>query len=97
MYMITNESYDPQEVTIGEDEWKGSTNELGMSMGVKYHMNAIGIGLGYEMIKGGDHSSLSAFTIGLSYGFGGGSGNSDDSPSSKQIALDTIGIFKGFS
>ena len=73
MYMITNESYDPQEVTIGEDEWKGSSNELGISLGVKYHMNAIGIGLGYEMIKGGDHSSLSAFTIGLSYGFGGGS------------------------
>ena len=83
MYMITNESYEPQEITIGEDEWKGSSNELGVSLGVTYHMNAIGIGLGYEMIKGGDHSSLNAFTIGLSYGFGGGSGNSDDSPSSK--------------
>jgi hypothetical protein len=35
------------------------------------------------MIASGDFFSLNAFTIGLSYGFGGGSGNSDDSPSSK--------------
>jgi opacity protein-like surface antigen len=52
MYMITDESYDPKEVTIGEDEWKGSTNEFGMSMGVSYAvMNNIGVSLGYEMIK----------------------------------------------
>ena len=91
-YMITDDSYVPTGVEDGKypDDYDsnnpgatGSTNELGMSLGVKYHMNAIGIGLGYEMIKGGDHSSLNAFTIGLSYGFGGGSGNSDDSPSSK--------------
>ena len=90
MYMITYDGYIPVESPEGavdadgeELSWKGSSNELGMSLGLKYHMNAIGIGLGYEWIKGGDHSSLNAFTIGLSYGFGGGSGNSDDSPSSK--------------
>jgi predicted porin len=42
-----------------------------MNLGLKYHMNNIGIGLGYEMIKSGDHSSLNSFTIGLSYAFGG--------------------------
>ena len=82
MYMITNDSYVPTGVEDGKypDDYDsndpgatGSTNELGMSLGIKYHMNAIGIGIGYEMIKGGDHSSLNAFTIGLSYGFGGGS------------------------
>jgi hypothetical protein len=80
MYMITDDGYSPVESPEGavdadgeELSWKGSSNELGMSLGLKYHMNAIGIGLGYEMIKGGDNSSLNAFTIGLSYGFGGGS------------------------
>ena len=80
MYMITDDGYSPVESPEGakdangeELSWKGSTNELGMSMGVSYQINAIGIGLGYEMIKGGDNSSLNAFTIGLSYGFGGGS------------------------
>ena len=80
MYMITDDGYSPVESPEGakdadgeELSWKGSSNELGMSMGVSYQINAIGIGLGYEMIKGGDHSSLNAFTIGLSYGFGGGS------------------------
>ena len=71
MYMITDDGYVPFEGKIGDDEWKGSSNELGMSLGLKYHMDAIGIGLGYEMIKGGDHSSLNAFTINLSYAFGG--------------------------
>jgi hypothetical protein len=73
MYMITDDGYEPFEGKIGDDEWKGSSNELGMSLGLKYHMDAIGVGLGYEMIKGGDHSSLNAFTIGLSYSFGGNS------------------------
>jgi len=86
MYMITNDSYVPTGVEDGKypDDYDsndpgatGSTNELGMSLGVKYHMNAIGIGLGYEMIKGGDNSSLNAFTIGLSYGFGGDSSSSE--------------------
>jgi hypothetical protein len=85
-YMITDDSYVPTGVEDGEypDDYDsndpgatGSTNELGMSLGVKYHMNAIGIGLGYEMIKGGDNSSLNAFTIGLSYGFGGDSSSSE--------------------
>lgn len=77
LYMITDASYTPTASPEGsEDSWKGSTNEFGGSLGLKYHMNNIGIGLGYEMIKGGDHSSLNSFTIGLSYGFGGGSGDS---------------------
>ena len=73
MYMITDDSYEPYEGTIGENEWKGSSNEFGINLGVKYQMNNIDIGLGYEMIKGGDHSSLNSFTIGLSYAFGGNS------------------------
>jgi len=84
MYMITDDGYSPVESPEGavdadgeELSWKGSSNELGMSLGLKYHMNAIGIGLGYEMIKGGDNSSLNAFTIGLSYGFGGDSSSSE--------------------
>ena len=36
MYMITDDSYDPQPVTIGEDEWKGSSNEFGLNFGVNY-------------------------------------------------------------
>ena len=80
LYMITDDSYVPTGYDGGwadgydanDPGATGSTNELGMSLGVKYHMNAIGVGLGYEMIKGGDHSSLNAFTIGLSYSFGGG-------------------------
>ena len=82
LYMISDDSYVPTGYDGGDADGydpadpgaTGSTNELGMSLGVKYHMNAIGVGLGYEMIKGGDHSSLNAFTIGLSYSFGGGSG-----------------------
>ena len=78
MYMITDDSYDPQEVTIGENEWKGSSNEFGINLGVTYQMNNIGIGLGYDMIKGGeDYYTLNAVTIGLSYGFGGDSSSSD--------------------
>ena len=71
MYMISDDSYVPYEGTIGEDEWKGSSNEFGINLGVKYQMNNIGIGLGYDMIKGGDdYNTLNAMTIGLSYGFG---------------------------
>ena len=84
MYMITDDSYDPQEVTIGENEWKGSSNEFGINLGVTYQMNNIGIGLGYDMIKGGDDFyTLNAFTIGLSYGLGGYSSSSDDPSDSK--------------
>jgi hypothetical protein len=72
MYMITDDSYDPQAVTIGEDVWKGSSNEFGLNFGVNYQMNAIGIGVGYDMIKGGEDTyTLNAITIGLSYAFGG--------------------------
>ena len=71
MYMISDDSYVPYEGTIGEDEWKGSSNEFGMNFGVAYNMNAMGIGLGYDMIKGDGNTTLNAFTIGLSYSFGG--------------------------
>tara|TARA_B100001758_G_scaffold217676_1_gene204634 strand:- start:6860 stop:7465 length:606 start_codon:yes stop_codon:yes gene_type:complete len=81
MYMITDEGYSPMESPEGavdadgnELSWKGSSNEFGGGAGIAYHMNNIGLGLGYEMIKGGDHSSLNSFTISLSYSFGGGSG-----------------------
>ena len=77
MYMISDDSYVPYEGTIGEDEWKGSSNEFGMNFGVAYNMNAMGIGLGYDMIKGDGNTTLNAITIGISYGFGGGSSSSD--------------------
>ncbi len=86
LYMITDGSYVPTGSADGvlPDDYDtndpgatGSTNELGMNLGLKYHMNNIGIGLGYEMIKGGDHSSLNAFTIGLSYAFGSSSEKGD--------------------
>ena len=70
MYMISDDSYVPYEGTIGEDEWKGSSNEFGMNFGVAYNMNAIGIGLGYDMIKGDGNITLNALTISLSYAFG---------------------------
>jgi len=83
LYMITDDSYVPIEGdvpgTTEVEEWKGSSNELGVSLGVKYYMNNIGVGLGYEMIKGKDVLTLNAFTIGLSYSFGGGSGGGDSS------------------
>ena len=70
IYMITDDSYDPQEVTVGEDKWKGSSNEFGIDFGVNYQINSIGIGLGYDMIKGGDdYNTLNAFTISLSHAF----------------------------
>jgi hypothetical protein len=68
MYMITDDSYVP----TGLDEEEGSSNEFGINLGVKYQMNNIGIGLGYDMIKGGeDYYTLNAVTIGISYGLGG--------------------------
>jgi hypothetical protein len=73
MYMITDDGYEP----AGVEGEEGSPNEFGLSLGLKYHMDAIGIGLGYEMIKGGDDFiTLNAFTIGFSYAFGGKSGGS---------------------
>ena len=86
LYMITDDSYVPTGYADGANAdgylatdpgATGSTNEFGMNLGLKYHMNNIGIGLGYEMIKGGDHSSLNAFTIGLSYAFGSSSEKGD--------------------
>ena len=82
LYMITDDSYVPTGYADGANHADydatdkgatGSKNEAGMNFGVVYNMNAVGIGLGYEMIKGGDHSSLNAFTISFSYAFGGNS------------------------
>ena len=70
MYMISDDSYVPYEGKIGDDEWKGSSNEAGMNFGVAYNMNDIGIGVGYDMIKSGV-TTLDAITISFSYGFGG--------------------------
>ena len=87
MYMITDDSYDPQPVTIGEDEWKGSSNEFGLNFGVNYQMNAIGIGVGYDMIKGGEDTyTLNAITIGLSYAFGTSSEKGDKPAEKKKPA-----------
>ena len=86
LYMITDDSYVPTGYADGANAdgylatdpgATGSTNEFGMNLGLKYHMNNIGIGLGYEMIKDSDHSSLNAFTIGLSYAFGSSSEKGD--------------------
>jgi len=86
LYMITDDSYVPTGYADGANAdgylaadpgATGSTNEFGMNLGLKYHMNNIGIGLAYEMIKDSDHSSLNAFTIGLSYAFGSSSEKGD--------------------
>jgi len=52
-------------------DWKGSKNEFGGSLGLSYIMNNISLGIGYDMIKGGDNNTLNAITIGLSYAFSG--------------------------
>jgi long-subunit fatty acid transport protein len=81
IYMISDDGYNP----TGVEGEEGSANEAGFSAGIAYHMNDIGIGLGYEMIKSDGEISLNSFTIGLSYSFGGGSGDSatDSAPSGK--------------
>jgi len=86
MYMVTDDSYVPYEGTIGEDEWKGSSNEFGMNFGVAYNMNAIGIGLGYDMIKGDGNNTLNALTISLSYAFGGESKDKTAPKKKKAVA-----------
>ena len=86
MYMITDDSYKPYEGTIGENDWKGSVNEFGLNFGLNYQMNAIGLGLGYDMIKAGDDTyTLNAFTIGLSYAFGGGKPKDKTAPKKKKV------------
>jgi len=72
MYIITDDSYKPAKSIDGaEESWKGSSNEFGIDFGVNYQMNAIGIGLGYHMIKGDGNNTLNAFAVGVSYAFGG--------------------------
>jgi len=96
LYMIGDDSYVPTGFKDGSfpDDYDpsnpgetGGTAEPGFSLGVKYHMDNIGIGLGYDWIASGDMYTLNAFTIGLSYSFGGGSGggysSSSDSSSGK--------------
>ena len=87
MYMITDDSYVPTGYEGGvapegyadtDPGATGSSNEFGMNFGVAYNMNAIGIGIGYDMIKGGeDYNTLNAFTISLSYGFGSDNDRND--------------------
>jgi len=77
LYTITDDSYVPYEgdlVVDGETKtYKGSSKEAGMNFGIVYNMNDIGIGLGYDMIKGDGNTTLNALTINLSYAFGGAS------------------------
>ena len=73
LYMITDDSYVTYEGRIGDDEWKGSPNEFGINFGVVYNMNDVGMGLGYDMIKGDGNITLNAFTIIFSYAFAGNS------------------------
>jgi hypothetical protein len=87
MYMITDDSYEPYKGTIGDNTWKGSSNEFGLNFGVNYQMNAIGIGVGYDMIKGGEDTyTLNAITIGLSYAFGSSSEKGDKPVKKKKPA-----------
>ena len=71
LYRITDASYVPYEGKIGNDEWKGSSNEFGMNFGVVYNMNDVGMGFGYDMIKGDGNIILNALTISFSYAFAG--------------------------
>ena len=80
LYMITDEvnGYAPEasaEGAVDADgealDWKGSKNDFGGSLGLSYILNNISLGIGYDMIKGGDNNTLNAITIGLSYAFGG--------------------------
>jgi predicted porin len=77
-YWIKDKSYRPAGEE-GEGYDAANKKEGGITLGVKYQMDAIGIGLGYDMIKGGDDmTTLNAFTIGLSYSFGSFEGASAD-------------------
>ncbi len=53
LYMITDDSYSPIEGgfpgTEEVEKWKESINEPGVSVGIKYHMNNIGVGISYEI------------------------------------------------
>jgi putative Mn2+ efflux pump MntP len=77
MYAIKDKSYRPAGEE-GEGYDPANKKEFGINLGVKYQMDAIGIGLGYDMIKGGDDiTTLNAFTIGLSYSFGASSADDE--------------------
>lgn len=81
LYMITDSIYSPEASVEGDVDadgepltWTGTGNEFGMSLGLKYHMNKIGIGLSYEVIRTEEWKDLSSIpTINISYDFGGGS------------------------
>jgi len=73
LYMITDKSFVPngsKEGVLVENK-EGNKNLPGMNCGVAYNMNAIGIGVGYEIISTSEWKDLSSITIGLSYTFGG--------------------------
>ena len=80
LYMISDSIYSPEASAEGDVDadgnalsWKGTGNEFGMSLGLKYHMNKIGVGLSYEVIRTEEWKDLNSMTISLSYAFGGGS------------------------
>ncbi len=80
LYMISDSIYSPEASAEGDVDadgnalsWKGTGNEGGMSLGLKYHMNKIGVGLSYEVIRTEEWKDLNSMTISLSYAFGGGS------------------------
>jgi len=80
LYMISDSTYDANAIGVSEDgttATEGSTNEFGMNLGLSYQVtSAISLGFNYNMIKGGDYD-FNGMSFGLSYGFGGGSAESE--------------------
>ena len=86
LYMITDDSYVPAEITVSDDTWKGSSNEFGLDFGVNYQMDAIGVAVGYNMIKDYDTKTLNAITLGISYAFGSASEKADKPAKKKKTS-----------
>ena len=80
MYMISDSTYDANAIGVAEDgatTAEGSTNEFGLNLGLSYQVtSAISLGFNYHMIKSGDYD-FNGMSFGLSYGFGGGSAESE--------------------
>ncbi len=66
-----------------DEESKSAYNEFGMNFGIVYNMNDVGIGVGYDMIKGDGNKTLNAVTINLSYAFGGNSADEGEKLNNK--------------
>ena len=69
----TEEAHDHDGEDHDDEDGKSAYNEFGMNFGIVYNMNDVGIGVGYDMIKGDGNKTLNAVTINLSYAFGGNS------------------------